>query len=83
MRETKASRTHGLYWGRFLLIVNSHQSKRTVPQRVNNTREERENIELKYAIDNKAIYWNAWGKQRKEAKIIIRRITINLSLMEL
>lgn len=34
----------------------------------NETREERESIELKYAIDNNALYWNAWGKQRKDAK---------------
>lgn len=34
----------------------------------NETREEREHIELKYAIDNKALYWNAWGEQRKYAR---------------
>lgn len=34
----------------------------------NETKEGRESIELKYAIDNKALYWNAWGKQRKDAK---------------
>lgn len=33
-----------------------------------NEREERESMELKYAIDNKALYWNAFGKQRKEAR---------------
>ena len=35
---------------------------------LNITKEERERIELEYAIDNKALYWNAWGKQRKDAK---------------
>ncbi|SEW00406.1 hypothetical protein [[Clostridium] fimetarium] len=35
----------------------------------NETREKRESMELKYAIDNKALYWNAWGKQRKDAKM--------------
>jgi len=34
----------------------------------NETREKRESIELKYAIDNKALYWNVWGKQRRDAK---------------
>lgn len=35
----------------------------------NETREKRERIELKYAIDNEALYWNAWGQQRKDAKM--------------
>lgn len=32
------------------------------------TKEERERIELEYVVENKALYWNAWGKQRKHAK---------------
>lgn len=28
----------------------------------------REDIELEIAVDNKALYWNAYGKQRKLAK---------------
>lgn len=35
----------------------------------NVTVEKREIIELKYAIDNKALYWNAWGRQRKKARL--------------
>lgn len=46
----------------------------------NETKEERENIELKYAIDNKALYWNAWGKQRKYARNYYLEKN-NLSLM--
>lgn len=28
----------------------------------------REKIELEFAVDNKAMFWNAWGKQRRMAK---------------
>lgn len=38
----------------------------------NETREKRESIELEYAINNKALYWNAWGQQRKHARILFK-----------
>ncbi len=31
-------------------------------------RSNREKIEMQFAIDNKAKYWNAWGLQRREAR---------------
>lgn len=33
---------------------------------------ERELVEYKYAVDNQAIFWNAWGKQRKLANEYLR-----------
>jgi hypothetical protein len=35
---------------------------------VSNNRYEREKIELEIAINSQAIYWNAYGKQRRKAK---------------
>ena len=45
---------------------------------LNETKEERESVELKYAVDNNALYWNACCKQRKEAKDYYERKTIQL-----
>lgn len=33
-----------------------------------NDKDDREKIELEFAVDKKAIFWNAWGKQRSMAK---------------
>jgi hypothetical protein len=32
------------------------------------SKNEREEIEMMYAVDNQALYWNAWGKQRHMAR---------------
>lgn len=37
-------------------------------------KEEREEIEMKIAINNRALYWNAYGKQRRLAKEYYKKI---------